>query len=431
MSSRRHLAPSARRTAWTVADQAVSSGTTLLVVAFMARRTSATGFGALSLLLSLSVIGVGFARAFGTDPLLVHHSTVGEGRLQAARRAVGVSTTMGLALGAVMMCVALASQGPLHGALLVGALVMPALTLQDGWRFVFFAFGRPAAALANDAVWTTVLVICLAVPATRQITAVAGLALVWAVGGVVAAFVGMLQCGTVPAGRPWRWIREHRQLSVRFMAEFVLLSGMNQLIAFAVASWQGLDQAGAMRAAALLLGPASVLANGLLAATVPEGARLRSDPRLLGRALPVVALVSAAVMVGWGVAVSYAPASVGRLLLGDRWPAAQQLVLIVAVFYAGANVVMVCAAGLRSLQDARRSLRLIAVLTVAMLVGGLVGASISTFAANVGLAVPAWVGAILAARVLRRSADAFEAETPTEVDETAASRSSQLAGAGR
>jgi O-antigen/teichoic acid export membrane protein len=215
------------------------------------------------------------------------------------------------------------------------------------------------------------------------------------------------------------------------MAEFLLLSGMNQLIAFAVASWQGLDQAGAMRAAALLLGPASVLANGLLAATVPEGARLRSDPRLLARALPLVALVSAAVMVGWGVAVSYAPASVGRLLLGDRWAAAQQLVLVVAVFYAGANVVMVCAAGLRSLQDARRSLRLIAVLTVAMLVGGLVGASISTFAANVGLAVPAWAGAILAARVLRRSADSFVAEDAAVVEDDAPSRPSQLAAAGR
>jgi O-antigen/teichoic acid export membrane protein len=432
------LRPTFRRTGWTVVDQAVSSGTTLLVVAFLARRADEDGFGALSVLLAATVLTIGIARGLGTDALLVRHVGIPrEQQREQARRAVGVNLLVGLVAGGALLMASALVAAPLRGALAVGAIAMPALTLQDAWRFVFVAEGRPKAAVLNDATWTVCFVAVLLLPWSSADLDVGWLAVMWASGGVVAAAVGFVQFRRRLRFDPVRWVAEHRGLSLRFVAEFVLLTGVAQLVMLAVARFQGLAASGSMRGAAFLVGPATVLASGVLMASVPEGARLRDSPRTAQRLLCWFALVATVVMVGSGVVMANLPTELGEMLLGEQFAASRALVLVTSVVSAGTTVVMIGAAGLRALGDAKRSLRLVASLAGALLVGGFVGARSGAFEANVGLAVPAWGGGVAALWILHRRVERFEAGSADSglggappADEVTAADSS-LAAVGR
>jgi hypothetical protein len=99
---------------------------------------------------------------------------------------------------------------------------LPGLTLQDSWRFAFFAAGRGASALVNDLVWTSLLILALFLLHRSGDGSVVRCLLAFGGTASLAAVLGSLQAGVTP--RPARvgaWLREHRQLSARYLVENV------------------------------------------------------------------------------------------------------------------------------------------------------------------------------------------------------------------
>jgi len=408
------------RVGLTVLDQSVSSMTTLGVLLVVARATDAGGFGAIAIGLSIVVVVTGLARAFGTDPLLVHHSSGGGGKpvsdLHEAdtgqpswSAAVSASTGTSLAVGAsAAVLVGLAGVSTvsvnveLAHVLWAVASLLPFLCLADAWRFVSFAASRPQLAIAIDATWVVIFAVLtvgggwFAGDRPSSNGQAWQLMYLWGAGAVVASGVGIVLLGLSPrVSEASSWCRRHVALSRRCAIEFAMVAGATQIAMWSVGAFRGLGEAGGMRTAALVLGPVGVLANGVIAAVVPESARSGGRP---GGLTSMLAWPPAALMVGWGVLVRLLPADIGTVLLRDRWLDAREIFVPLSVLNAGLIVAVVSSGALRGAGRSPESVRIITSLT---LVSVLVGVIASPFGAPItclAMSIPAWVGALVAHR---------------------------------
>jgi len=161
----------ARRAAWGVADQAVSSLTNFAVLVVAARALDLEEFGALALALAAYSVALGVTRALSGEPLTVCYSATSVERTASeARGALATAGAAGVLCGVVFALVGAVLGGSVGTALLVLAVVVPGLVIQDTWRFVFFAMGRARAACVNDTVWLVVLGILLVVVGSRSLS---------------------------------------------------------------------------------------------------------------------------------------------------------------------------------------------------------------------------------------------------------------------
>jgi O-antigen/teichoic acid export membrane protein len=361
-----------------MADQAVSSITNFAVGVFVARSLGEIEFG----IFSLAWVTYGFimniSRGMTTDPLAVRFS----GDADAAwRRAVGQASgtclLVGLGTGGLTALAGLLIGGALGAALIALGVVLPAVLLQDCWRFAFFAAGQGHKAFANDLVWGVLLVPALLV-ATRYGT-VPPFLLGWGVAAAGACVFGCWQTRLMP--RPWaarQWLSEQRDLSFRYLFENTSIGGASQLRAYGLGAIAGVAAVGTTRGAELLMGPFFALLMGFGLVAVPEAARvLREAPHRLTHFCLLLGGVQAAAALLWGTGLLVLlPDSVGRSLLGDVWLPASALILPATLAVAHAAFHTGAAVGLRALGNSRRSLRaqLIGAATYATF--GLIGAAL-------------------------------------------------------
>ena len=396
---------SARRVQWGVVDQGVSSLTNFVIALVVARAVGLREFGAFSLAFTLYVFFLWGSRSLATEAFVVRLTAASPTDQRAAARQVSGTA---LAIGAV-----LAAAGALAGAvdrsstgrvLMVMALSMPGLLVQDVYRYVLFVAGKPRSAAVNDVLWLTVqsaLVLVLVVAGQAR-----GVPLVAAFGlsAGVSAVVGGLQTGVVPRPRAgWRWVHANRDLAVPFVLELLAITGMIQLALVAVAVILGVAAVGQLRAAMLLLGPLTVVFLGLFVIGVPEAVRLRQRSRSafltailgLGVGMPLVAFL-------WTAGLLLVPDHVGLDVLRANWTAARQVLVPVAVLTAGHSCALAAIVGLRALGAARQSLRARLWGAPVFLGGGVIGAwAGGAYGAGVGLAVGAWLDAVVAWVALR------------------------------
>ncbi|MCD6639298.1 MAG: hypothetical protein LT071_05230 [Nocardioides sp.] len=368
-----------RRLGWGVIDQAASSLTNFVLGVVVARDLGAEGFGAFSLAYLTYAFVLSGTRGVATDPLLVRLSGP---ESPAWRRGVAGAAGTSLVAGAFagLACVLLGllvlpdSVAPAFIAL--GA-VLPAILLQDSYRFAFFAIGRPALALVNDLVWGVLLTLVLVVLVVSERGSTVTYLLAFGGTAGLAAFAGLRRSGVPPEPRSasW-WVREHRALGHRYLVENVAIGGARQVRFYALGLLAGLTAVGEVRAAEILMGPFLVMLMGVSQVAVPEGvqvlsrgaAGLRRFSLWLGAcqaAAAAVWAVTVLVVLQWGV---------GELVLGPLWQPAAALLPPVAVGMVMGGFEIGAAAGVRALGAARRSLA--AQLTNASLyvTGGIVGA---------------------------------------------------------
>ncbi|MBT2421051.1 hypothetical protein J7F04_25225, partial [Streptomyces sp. ISL-24] len=338
------------RLSWGLADQAASSITNFAVGIYVARSLGLTAFGVFSLAWVTYGVALNVSRGLATDPLMVRFSGVSDAAWRGAVvRSSGTALGVGAALGAASVAAGLALGGRVGPAFACLGAVLPGLLLQDAWRFAFFAAGAGRKAFVNDLVWGVVLVPAMVVSA--RVGSVAAFVLAWGGAAAVAAVYGCFQSGIRPRLTGAReWLREHRDLGYRYLAENVSNSGASQLRAYGLGAIVGVGAVGVVRGAELLLGPFLAVLMGLSLVTVAEAARvLRRAPHRLGAFCLLLGGGQAVAALLWGGALLLVPDRGGELVLGGVWSSASQLIVPVTLGVAGAGLGTGAAAGLRAL----------------------------------------------------------------------------------
>lgn len=388
--------PAARRSAWVLVDQGVSSLTNFVASIAVARAVSSELFGAFSVAVLASIVVVNLARALVSQPLAIRVSAQVEQRAEVAA-AAGAALLCGTAAGVVVLPIGLGIPGSAGDAVIVVGILLPALVLQDTWRYCLFTMGRPGIAVVNDLVWAGCQAVFLFAAFALDSGSVLVLTMAWAGGALVAAAAGIQQSGVAPAlGEGLRFIRRHLSLGWRFAAETVIASGSAHVTMLAVGVTLGAAGVGAIRGGATLFGPFTAAFLGLMAAGIAEGSRLLA--RAPQRLVPVLAFVSVllfAMSVTWGAVLLLMPESWGRALLGDTWAGAHGVIVPFAAGTAGAGVASGGFLGLRVMAAASSTLRIRIVTGAATVAAGLVGAiSWGPTGAVAGIAIGRWANAV-------------------------------------
>jgi O-antigen/teichoic acid export membrane protein len=376
--SRRGLLQVAGRLGWGVGDQVVASASNFALSLYVARTFGARTFGAFSIVFVTYTVFLNASRGMATDPMLVRYSgAVGQRWRQATAAATATGLIAGAAAGAVCVVAGILLPSPLGPSFVVLGIMLPGLLLQDSWRFAFFAAGRPAAALLNDVVWSVLLVLALFGLHRSGHGGVVQCLLAFGATASIAAVFGLFQARVLPRpGLAPGWLREHRQLSFRYLVENVTSSEVAQIRSVVLGGVAGLASVGYVRGAELLMGPFLVVLMGISQVAVPEASRVfrRSSGRLIRFCLTLGGIQAAAAL-AWGLALLVVlPFGPGRLLLKDLWGPTSHLIPAVTLNVVAACFLTALMAGLRAMGVSRRSLRTQLTNSVAYLIGGVLGA---------------------------------------------------------
>src|SRR5215218_1632869 len=382
-----------RRMGWGLGDQAVSSLTNLICGVTAAHLLGAEQLGAYSLAFVTYAVALNCSRGLATDPLMVRVAVADEDtRRRAIRQCTGTALLVGVVAGSALVILALLLPPPIQGALLALGAVMPALMLQDSWRFAFFVGGRGSKSLVNDMVWGLALVPALLLVAVTGHRTAFWFILAWGGAASVAALFGLLQARIMPRpDKAWAWLHSHRDLGVRYMVEGMAGSLADQIRAYGIGIAVGLAAVGYLQVVNTLLGPLMILRLGIGTVIVPELAIiLRQSPRRMQHACLLLSAALAGTAALWGIVVWIGlPHGLGAVVVGDHWRSAAPLIPLATLGIVAASIIGPAGAGLHALGAARRSMR-------AMLIGAGLYASMSVGGAIVGGLPGALLGTALA-----------------------------------
>jgi O-antigen/teichoic acid export membrane protein len=389
-----------RRLSWGVADQAMSSISNFAVNIYIARTLGAVQYGAFALAWVTYGFALNASRGLATDPLLVRFSGTNPRILRrAVARCTGTALAVGLAGAAVTVGAAMLLSGTISMAFLALGLTLPGLLLQDSWRYAFFAQGRGRQAFLNDTIWTATLLPALVLLRRTGHTDIFWFVFAWGATGTLAAAVGPLQARILPnLIRAKRWVRQHRDLGLRYLAEGTANSAQNQLRNYGVALILGLGALGYVQAASTLMGPFMVIFFAMGLILLPEAARiLRRTPRRLSLFCACASGGLALLGLGWGIVLLVAlPRGLGHLILGSLWQPTYRLVLPSTIAIMGGCIQAGAGTGLHALGAARRSIHALILGSPLFVVCALVGAAADgAFGTMCGAAVASWIGALL------------------------------------
>lgn len=365
-----------RRVVWGLLDQVLSSFSNFLVTILAARALSAAGFGTFAVAMAVAIISASIARGVASDPLLAAHASDDPTRLgEAVRAASATALVTSLMVALVAAVIGAVLGGDIGAMLLMAAVLVPGVTLQDFLRFALIVRRQAKRAFFNDFVWCV-----LQVPLMLGAIALDGdpvmLLLAWGTAGYVAAGLGLAQAGTW-VGHPRRvrgWLRDHRHIWHFFLLDNLVFQATNLVLVVVIALVTTMADVGGFRATMTVYAPLAIIGRGVVAVALPELARRRNDPMAVRRLALTIGLVLAPMSLIWALLTLLIPDSVGRQFLGDSWEYAEPLLLLfgasnmVALFAVGAIV------GIRALSAGRDGLTARLVIAVLVLSSATVGA---------------------------------------------------------
>lgn len=345
---------------WVVVDQVLSSGSNFLLSFVLVRSIGPRAFGAFGVALITYQLIVAFSRTQASEPLAIRYGASGEAEWAAAtRESTGFALALGVLAGAASAAAGLAADGDLRTSLLLLGLALPFLLLQDAWRFVFFAQGRPARAAANDLIWTVVQIAVLAAVAVAGSMSITGAMLAWAAAAAVAAVAGAVQSGCLPApGRALAWAGQTRALGAVLGGDLVVRGLSLQASLFLVGGLAGLASVGYLRAGMLVFGPLYALVQAVVPFAVGESVRRETErPGSMRRAAASLSGLLGAAGLALGVVLMLLPGPAGEAVLGPSWEGTRPLIPAMTVLAVAAGLVTGPAVGLRALPAVGRLLR--------------------------------------------------------------------------
>lgn len=388
----------ATRVGWGIADQALSSLTNFALGIVVARAVTAAEFGAFSLAFASYLLALGVVRAISSQPLVIRYATAQVDQWRGAtRRSTGAALAVGLAAGVPCLVVAMLTDGATAGAWGALGLTLPALMVQDCWRFAFFARGDARAAFLNDLVWAIALVVGLGAAMAAGGLSVFAATAIWGLSAGVAALYAHRQAGTRPAiSATSSWWQEHRDVIPAYVGEFGSGAGASQIGVFAIGGVASVTAVGALRAADILMGPLRSFQQAIRQVAQPEAVRVRAGSGRVVRACALVSAGLAVIAVLAGVVLIPVSRLWGPQLLGDTWRIAHPVLLPLTVSIVAAGVLAGAQMGLHAYVAVRRTLVSRVVLSVMLVAFKVIGAAAGgAVGAAVGGAVAMWLGATM------------------------------------
>jgi O-antigen/teichoic acid export membrane protein len=370
------LTHSIRRGGWTLADQIVSSGTNFLLLILVARRMPPADFGAFALLYGYYVVCIQIAQTAFADPVLVRFPR----NVDSARRALRGSSGAAAVFGVLCSCALLPLSGPILGGIsvpvLILAMFLPALLVQNTLRMGFVASGQPRKAMVSDAAWG--LFQCIAIFGVLSVTTkLSWVFLAWGIGGLLAAGIAIAQAGVLPrVASALDWLREYGDLARPYLVEGVVLTICTYATLLLVGKIAGLAAVGAFRAADTLFGPATVVIGAGRSIAITELSRLLADrPHRIGRGAIMVTLGFGAVGGVSGLVAMSLPTSVGAWFFGGAWQLMTPLIPAQTVYRMAQGAVLGPAGALRAVQAVGALLVFRVTTAVALLTAAAAGAA--------------------------------------------------------
>jgi O-antigen/teichoic acid export membrane protein len=247
----------------TFLDQGVSSGTNFLVAVLVGRQLGFDGLGAYGFVLTMWMATLGVHRAIVAEPIVIGTRS-GRSDSHVLERGFSAEVYLGLGVGmlvAIGAIVAVAMGKTLIGrTMVVLALALVPLLLQDLWRFMAFFDGRPDKALANDLVFAVVQIALTAAAIGTGRSSTPVFVAAWGVGALAGAAYGFVQFGVRP--RLWsgrRQIAEHWAFSRWMLADFATSFTMDNVYPLMVLALLGQTRYGVLNGVIRLMGPAAVI----------------------------------------------------------------------------------------------------------------------------------------------------------------------------
>jgi len=389
--------------------QALSSVSNFALGVVVVRSVSLADVGAFSIAYAMYLFVVGAFRAFGAKTFAVRYTNAAPADQRAGQRALtGLALVVGCAIGLAGVGASMLLTGTLRECVLVVSIFLPALLLQDTWRYSFVTVGRAPMAVGNDTVWITSMAIAIAFvlfgPGTPTASA---LLAAWAITGGVAGAIGIAQSRALPSPRAGlRFARTHGDMTWALVGEHVASQGANQAGLAILGGILPLSAIGALRAGQLMLSPLNVLqqASGLVG--LPEASRASGRPHDLSAVVirTGAALSVAACLVTVGLLVL--PAAAGEWIFAGGWVAGQSLLVPLGVRNIAGGITIAGFLGLQALGHQRSTLRIGCVRGLASLTGAVAaGAILGLDAAVWAMAAADVLAAGLSLRTYRRTAE--------------------------
>ena len=388
-------------------DQGLAALSNVVLSVLVARSVDAEGFGSFSV--AFLVYGIAYAamRSVVGQPLQIKFSAAPPAELT-RRTADALGTALLLALPAALVCavIGLLLQGTTGSALLMLAIWLPGLLVQDTCRMAFFARQRPWSAAVIDGVWAAVQFGLMAALLMNGLGTLELLMGAWGIGALVAAVVGAGMLAVLPRLTAARqWLREQGTLSRYLLAEYVLGLGTVQFGILIVGVIATTEAVGSLRAAQVLLGPLGIVATAMFQFTVPEVARnLDMGAHKLQRLTWLVTGGLLAVHVVYVTALLWMPDQIGVQLFGDTWSGAAVVLLPMCLSACFSSMANGPAGVLYGLGWARETFWINVIkcpMILVLLIGGtyLWGAlgSAWAFAAIEALILPLWIVTVIRA----------------------------------
>ncbi len=392
----RRLPAEATRSAVTVIDSAVSSASNFVLSVAVANRVSTEDYARYALAFALFVFGYGIWRAYSSESFLLaeHKMNIPVGRVISSSSMVGLVVLV-VGLGATALV-----DDTTAPIMLAFAVSMPFLAAHDGVRYGLIGRGQPHRALLLDLGWLALMPIGF-VLADQTAHVVLG----WSAASLPSLVVGWFMLGRPRLDGGLEWLRLNKSEGTRFAAEFVLFTGSLQFVLLAVGLTSGLDEMGAYRGAAVLVGPPMVVMAGLVTVALAAG-RGDIDPRAVRTRLLTLSAVGAVAGVGLAGALALTPNVIGELLLGVSWATSRDAAIPLALSVSGVAVVSVASAIFRVIGDSKSGFRYRVGSLIAMSLAGTIG-SIFGGATGAGtfMAIAGALGSVITIAALLRAID--------------------------
>jgi hypothetical protein len=294
-----------------VADQAVSSGTNVVVMVVAARTLSIESFGAFGSLYLVYLLVTSGIRALVGEPALVRLPHPPHWK----RDAFAAGTGIAIGASALVAGIGWAVLPDQRSAVLALALLLPFTTLQDVGRYLAFAEHRPTVALWSDLAWFVLAGVGLAALGAGGHWTAASIVIAWGGAGAAAGFLGLWlhQAGlTIPQ---LDWVRANRTLASRYFGLFATSAAVSQGTGLFLGMVAGLAEVAALRGGQTVFGPLNVLFAGVTAVAIPDVTRRGAESPASRRILVVIALGLGTAAARVTVAALLLPDSIGRAAL--------------------------------------------------------------------------------------------------------------------